>query len=158
MNWDIFNSFTKEIFKIAASGGFLVWLWKKYRDRLINKKLKISKENLTTKNIHSTFRKIYGILWLDMTYLLEPTELEDIDEDAKSHSFTKNGYFNLIEKNNIKRYKFRFFEKLNSDKNITTTVDLDNNKITFELNLRKKDFGKLKDILKEDGYTIQKGG
>lgn len=65
MNLEIFQNIT-------------VWLtkkWHEWHERLINKALTYSKNNLTTKDIHSTFRKIYAMLWLDMTYLLEPDNI-----------------------------------------------------------------------------------
>lgn len=41
---------------------------------------------------------------------------------------------------------------MNSDKNITATVDINDKKIIVEFNLRKKDIKKLKEIFNEDNY------
>lgn len=91
------------------------------------------------------------MLWLDMTYLLEP---DNIKESIRAKSFVPGGYFEKLENDRIEKYKFRFFEKMNSDKNVTATVDINDKKIIVEFNLRKKDIKKLKEIFNENNYRL----
>ena len=137
-----------EIFQI---GRVVTSLRKKLFERLIREKLTYSKDDLATKDIHSTFQRIYQMLWLDMTCLLEPGTIE---ESIRVKSFGERGYFKKLEKDRTEKYKFRFFEKKNSDRNVTATVDINDAKIILELNLKKKDIERLKEIFRKNNYKL----
>ncbi|MBD3338404.1 MAG: hypothetical protein GF353_04815 [Candidatus Lokiarchaeota archaeon] len=143
------NTFLKIIPVLSIVLGLVTWLWKKWHKRLIYRRFIYLKENMKTTDIHRLFNEIYRILWLDITYLLNPIIY---DEHTRSHSFGKDGYFNHLEKDNHQKYSFKFFRKMLSDEEVIATVDLNVNEILIEVNLRKNDIKKLKRIFKEHNY------
>ena len=136
---------------VLVSVGSCAWIHKWWTNRILTNYLIV--ENIVANNLESLYRRVSGFLKLDMTYLLKPT---DVDEHVRSHSFEDRGYFRHVRDNNEDVYKFIFFEKINTDRNITTVVYSSKKKMNLEINLQKKDIKKLKKLFRNDNYDIKK--
>ena len=128
----------RKIFYVSVSVGSYAWIYKWWTNRILTEYLIV--ENIATNNLESLYRRVSGFLKLDMTYLLKPT---DVNEHVRSHSFEDRGYFKHVRDNKEDVYKFIFFEKINTDRNITTVVYSSKKKMYLELNLQNKDIKKL---------------
>ncbi|MGD9161135.1 MAG: hypothetical protein PVG39_22145 [Desulfobacteraceae bacterium] len=141
----------KDTFYVLVSLGSCAWIHKWWISRILTKYF--IAENIATDNIESLYRRISGLLRLDMTYLLKP---EYSDEHLRSHSFESQGFFKRVRDENVEEYKFIFFEKINTDRTITTIINVPNKRITLETNLQSKDIKKLKKLFSNGGYKLNK--
>ena len=131
----------KDIFYALVSMGSCAWIYKWWTSRILTKYF--IAEDIDPGKLESLYRRISGLLRLDMTYLLKPAYP---DEHLRSHSFETQGFFKRVRDENVDEYKFIFFEKINTDRAITTIVNVSKKKITLETNLQNKDIKKLKKL------------
>lgn len=148
--WKLADTIIREIFYILVSVGSCAWIHKWWTNRILTEYLLV--ENIATNNLESLYRRVSGFLKLDMTYLLKPT---NVNEHVRSHSFENGGYFKHVCKKKEDVYKFIFFEKINTDRNITTVVYSSKNKMYLELNLQNKDIKKVKKLFQSDNYDLK---
>lgn len=150
-NWKLSEAIIRGIFYVLVSVGSCAWIHKWWTNRILTKYFIV--ENIVANNLESLYRRVSGFLKLDMTYLLKPT---NVDEHVRSHSFEGRGYFKHVRDNEEDVYKFIFFEKINTDRNITTVVYSSEKKMFLEMNLQNKDIKKLKKLFRSDSYDIKK--
>ncbi len=148
----LIEEIARAFFFVVASFGSCAWILKWWTNRILNKYISATWE-FENEDIESLFRRVSGFLKLDMTYLLSPT---DVDDYVRSHSFNGRGYFKRIRDTQEKVYKFIFYEKNNSDKNVTTRVDTNKKELLLELNLPRKDLNKIRKLLLNDNYSLKK--
>jgi hypothetical protein len=149
--WKLSEEIIRAIFYVLVSVGSCAWIYKWWTNRILTEYLIV--ENIVTDNLESLYRRVSGFLKLDMTYLLKPT---DVNEHVRSHSFEGEAYFKYVRDKKEDVYKFVFFEKINTDRNITTVVYSSKKKMLLEMNLQKKDIKKLKKLFRNDNYIINK--
>ena len=139
----------RNTFYVLVSIGSCAWIHKWWTNRILTKRLIV--ENIVAASLESLYRRISGFLKLDMTYLLKPT---NVDEYIRSHSFTEQNYFKHVNENKEDVYKFIFFEKINTDRNITTVVYSSKNSMFLEMNLNRKDIKKHEKLFRSGGFEL----
>lgn len=150
-NSNLVELIIRDVFYVLVSIGSCAWIHNWWTNRIWTKRIIV--ENVAVDNLESLYRRVSGFLKLDMTYLLKPT---NVDEYIRSHSFTERNYFKHVHDNKEDVYKFIFFGKINTDRNITTVVYSSEKTMFLEMNLNGKDIKKLKKLFRSDGYDIKK--
>ena len=149
-NSNLVELIIRDVFYVLVSIGSCTWILNWWTNRIWTKHIIV--ENVSVENLESLYRRVSGFLKLDMTYLLKPT---NVDEYIRSHSFTDRNYFKHVHDNKENVYKFIFFGKINTDRNITTVVYSSKKTMFLEMNLNGKDIKKLKKLFRSDGYDIK---
>jgi hypothetical protein len=117
--------------------------WDKHHLKFRSKTLCHSKNNLEIQDVfENNIRKQFA---LDQTFLIYP-ELPQEANFSRCHSYGQNNYFIHLQDNNVTSYRFKFWNKINTNKWIE--IERINNKIIFESRLAKNEYKKILGILK----------